>query len=171
MPLLTPLIRADRDGDHLDDAREHYRITRAVLDDLATPDDSIPIRPEYLARLIDQAADDDAVFVPDVGSPIIWAARFLTMNGKRNDCCQQYTEPTAEQIAADVAEIEAILALMRVVLAAVKPWRTWTKVNRVSKQEVIECPVCKGRLQLSQAAYNGHVWGKCETKGCVQWME
>lgn len=83
VPLLTPLIRADRDGDHLDDAREHYRITRAVLDDLATPDDSIPIRPEYLARLIDQAADDDAVFVPDVGSPIIWAARFLTMNGKR----------------------------------------------------------------------------------------
>lgn len=95
----------------------------------------------------------------------------LTMNGKRNDCCPQYTEPTAEQIAADVAETEAILARMRVVLAAVKPWRTWTKVNRVAKQEVIECPACKGRLHLSQAAYNGHVWGKCETKGCAQWME
>jgi pyruvate dehydrogenase (quinone) len=83
VPLLIPLIRDGRDGDHLDDAREHYRVTRAVLDELAQPDDSIPIRPEYLARLIDQTADDDAVFVPDVGSPIIWAARFLTMNGKR----------------------------------------------------------------------------------------
>lgn len=81
--LLTPLIDAGRDDDHLTSAREHYTVTRKVLDDLATPDDSIPIRPEYLTRLLDQGADDDAVFVPDVGSPIIWAARFLTMNGRR----------------------------------------------------------------------------------------
>ena len=60
---------------------------------------------------------------------------------------------------------------MRLVFTVVKPWRTWTKKNRVAKEEVIECPACKGRLHLSQAAYNGHVWGKCETEGCVSWME
>lgn len=37
--------------------------------------------------------------------------------------------------------------------------------------EVVECPACKGRLHLSIAAYNGHVHGKCETDGCVAWME
>jgi hypothetical protein len=38
-------------------------------------------------------------------------------------------------------------------------------------QGVVTCPVCKGRLRLSHAAYNGHVWGQCETEGCVSWME
>lgn len=38
-------------------------------------------------------------------------------------------------------------------------------------KEVIECPKCKGRLHLSIAATNGHVWGKCETEGCLAWME
>ena len=38
-------------------------------------------------------------------------------------------------------------------------------------QDMVECPVCKGKLHLSHAAVNGHVWGKCETAGCVEWME
>ena len=36
-----------------------------------------------MARLIDQLADPDAVFVPDVGSPVIYAARYLRMHGGR----------------------------------------------------------------------------------------
>jgi len=35
----------------------------------------------------------------------------------------------------------------------------------------VQCPNCKGVLHLSHAACNGHVWGKCETDGCVAWME
>jgi len=85
--------------------------------------------------------------------------------------CEKYREPTAEEIAASEAEMEAALAKHRVVMTAIRPWRTWSKQNRVAKQEVIECPACQGRLHLSQAAYNGHVWGKCETAGCVEWME
>ena len=41
------------------------------------------IHPQYLARLIDQHADEDAIFTADVGSPVIWAARYLSMTGKR----------------------------------------------------------------------------------------
>ena len=33
--------------------------------------------------MIDQLASQDAVFTCDVGTPTIWAARYLTMNGKR----------------------------------------------------------------------------------------
>lgn len=36
---------------------------------------------------------------------------------------------------------------------------------------VTECPKCQGRLHYSRAAYNGHVHAKCETKGCLSWME
>jgi len=36
----------------------------------------------------------------------------------------------------------------------------------------LPCPVCKtGRLYYRVAAYNGHMHAKCETDGCVQWME
>ncbi len=33
--------------------------------------------------MIDEAASDDAIFTADVGTPTVWAARYLTMNGKR----------------------------------------------------------------------------------------
>ncbi len=38
-------------------------------------------------------------------------------------------------------------------------------------QGVQECPECGGKLHMSHAKSNGHVWGLCETKGCLQWME
>ncbi|GAA5115051.1 ubiquinone-dependent pyruvate dehydrogenase [Pseudonocardia adelaidensis] len=81
---LLPMLDRKTDRRHLDDARDHYRRTRAKLDELATPSrNNAPIHPQYLARLVDQHAADDAVFVPDVGSPVVWAARYLTMNGRR----------------------------------------------------------------------------------------
>jgi pyruvate dehydrogenase (quinone) len=36
-----------------------------------------------VAKTIDRLAGDDAVFLPDTGTPVIWAARYLHMNGKR----------------------------------------------------------------------------------------
>ena len=61
----------------------HYRKTRKTLDELAVNDrDRTPIRPEYVAGLADQLAADDAVFTVDVGSPVVWAARYLKMNGR-----------------------------------------------------------------------------------------
>ena len=35
----------------------------------------------------------------------------------------------------------------------------------------IECPACGKVLKYSRSSYNGHVWGKCETEGCLQWMQ
>ncbi len=81
---LLPLLTRKTDRDHLEDSVEHYRETRTKLDELATPSKrNAPIHPQYLARLIDEAAADDAVFIPDVGSPVVWAARYLSMNGRR----------------------------------------------------------------------------------------
>ncbi|HEV7420688.1 MAG TPA: ubiquinone-dependent pyruvate dehydrogenase [Mycobacterium sp.] len=81
---LQPLLHQKDDRDHLDRSLNHYRRTRKALDGLAVNDhDRTPIRPEYLTRLTDRLAADDAVFTVDVGSPDIWAARYLTMNGRR----------------------------------------------------------------------------------------
>lgn len=81
---LQPLLRPKADRAHLDRSLQHYRKTRKSLDGLAVNDrDRSPIRPEYLAGLADRLASDDAVFTVDVGSPVVWAARYLRMNGKR----------------------------------------------------------------------------------------
>jgi pyruvate dehydrogenase (quinone) len=72
------------DTKHLDKARAHYRKTRASLDELAVNDHNrTPLHPQYLARMVDQLANDDAIFTFDVGSVTTWAARYLTMNGSR----------------------------------------------------------------------------------------
>jgi pyruvate dehydrogenase (quinone) len=81
---LRPLLNQASENGHLDRALKHYRKTRKSLDDLAVNDrDRTPIRPEYVARLASQLATEDAVFTYDVGTPTIWAARYLTMNGRR----------------------------------------------------------------------------------------
>jgi pyruvate dehydrogenase (quinone) len=81
---LQPLLRPKFDRQHLDRSLRHYRKTRQRLDELAVNDrDRTPIRPEYVAGLINRLASDDAVFTCDVGSPVVWAARYLTMNGRR----------------------------------------------------------------------------------------
>ena len=81
---LLPRLANRTDRSHLEDAVAHYRKTREKLDELAVPSKGKrPIHPQYLARLLDEAATDDAVFTADVGSPTVWAARYLTMNGRR----------------------------------------------------------------------------------------
>jgi pyruvate dehydrogenase (quinone) len=81
---LLPKLKARTDRRHLDGAVAHYKKARQGLDELAegTPGRK-PIHPQYLARVLSEAAADDAVFTADVGTPTIWAARYLKMNGRR----------------------------------------------------------------------------------------
>ncbi|HCS61799.1 MAG TPA: ubiquinone-dependent pyruvate dehydrogenase [Microbacterium sp.] len=81
---LLPRLANRSDRSHVEDSVTHYRKTREKLDELAVPSKGKrPIHPQYLARLLDEAATEDAIFTADVGSPTVWAARYLTMNGKR----------------------------------------------------------------------------------------
>jgi pyruvate dehydrogenase (quinone) len=81
---LTPQVTPKQNRNHLDQCLEHYRKARKGLDDLAAGvPGRKPIHPQYLAKIVDELATTDAVFTCDVGTPTIWAARYLTMNGKR----------------------------------------------------------------------------------------
>ncbi|ECO1510319.1 ubiquinone-dependent pyruvate dehydrogenase [Salmonella enterica subsp. arizonae] len=79
---LLPLVEEKSDRKFLDKALEHYRDARKGLDDLAKLSDKA-IHPQYLAQQISHFAADDAIFTCDVGTPTVWAARYLKMNGKR----------------------------------------------------------------------------------------
>jgi pyruvate dehydrogenase (quinone) len=81
---LLPRLKRKTNRRFLDNALKHYASARKGLDELARPSaPGQPIHPQYLTRMIDEIADDDAVFTADVGTPTLWAARYLTMNGKR----------------------------------------------------------------------------------------
>src|SRR5580704_10588742 len=81
---LLPLLEQKADGAHLEEAQAHYKKARKGLDDLATGEpDKMPIHPQYLSAVVNRIAAEDAIFTCDVGTPTVWAARYLTMNGKR----------------------------------------------------------------------------------------
>ncbi|QTL03136.1 ubiquinone-dependent pyruvate dehydrogenase [Aquabacter sp. L1I39] len=81
---LLPKLTEKTDPTHLETHVAGYRKVRAGLDDLAQGTAGHPpIHPQYLARLVSEAATDDAIFTFDVGTPTIWAARYLKMNGRR----------------------------------------------------------------------------------------
>jgi pyruvate dehydrogenase (quinone) len=81
---LLPLLKAQHDDTHLTRAQRHYAKARKELDDLAKGiTGSKLIHPQQIAKAISDKAADDAVFTCDVGLPTVWAARYLTMNGKR----------------------------------------------------------------------------------------
>ncbi|MCP1195679.1 ubiquinone-dependent pyruvate dehydrogenase [Acetobacter senegalensis] len=80
---LLPRLAARTDRTHLDKCLELYKKARQGLDDLATGGTKKPIHPQYLTRLINETATRDAIFTADVGTPTVWAARYLKMNGQR----------------------------------------------------------------------------------------
>lgn len=82
---LIPLLNQKTDkSHHLKKSLDHYRKARKDLDSYAIgKTGQMPIHPQYVAKLIDEMASTDAIFICDVGTPTIWAARYLHMNGKR----------------------------------------------------------------------------------------
>ncbi|MDO3409021.1 ubiquinone-dependent pyruvate dehydrogenase [Saccharibacillus sp. CPCC 101409] len=81
---LLPLLSEGRDSGHLRKSVERYGKVRAELDDLAEDKSGRrPIHPQMLTKIVSDAAAEDAVFTCDVGTPTVWSARYLQMNGRR----------------------------------------------------------------------------------------
>jgi pyruvate dehydrogenase (quinone) len=81
---LLPRLPVKTDRAHLDDSLANYRKARQGLDDLASGDAGHkPIHPQFVAKTVSELAAADAVFTFDVGTPTVWTARYVTVNGRR----------------------------------------------------------------------------------------
>ncbi|TWV44416.1 pyruvate dehydrogenase [Streptomyces misionensis] len=82
---LTPAVREKPSRRFLDRMlRHHVRALEGAVG--AYTHDAgrhTPIHPEYVASVLDEEASDDAVFTVDTGMCCVWAARYLTPNGRR----------------------------------------------------------------------------------------
>ena len=83
--------------------------------------------------------------------------------------CEKYEEPSAAEIAETEAAIDRHMDRMRKVMPMIGKIKEDHKGHTWSG--IVACPACGGKLHLSHAGCNGHVWGKCETKDCVAWIE
>ncbi|KRF63240.1 pyruvate dehydrogenase [Bacillus sp. Soil768D1] len=81
---LLPLLSETHDTHHLDKFVSNYQDVRRGLDKLAIGKPGRkPIHPQFLTKVISNLASEGTVFTCDVGTPTLWAARYLEMNGKR----------------------------------------------------------------------------------------
>src|ERR1700736_7913 len=81
---LLPKLQQNADAKHLKLSLDHYHKARKGLDELATEgNERKGSHPQFVARQMSELAHDDAIFTCDVGTPTIWASRYLRMNGKR----------------------------------------------------------------------------------------
>ena len=82
---VLPMLRQKTDRSFLDrmlheHARKLEEVVGAYTRDI---EHHIPIHPEYAARILDELAADDAIFTVDTGMCNVWAARYITPNGRR----------------------------------------------------------------------------------------
>ena len=81
---LEPMIEEKHDDKFLRTHVEKTEHFNKKLQHYVTKGPGIkPIRPEYVAAVLDELADDDAMFFADTGTPCIWAARHIHYGPKR----------------------------------------------------------------------------------------
>ncbi len=83
--------------------------------------------------------------------------------------CAKYEEPTRADIAISNARANAAVVRLKASFPLIDRVK---KLHRGEDWKGVEtCPVCSGKLHMTHAKFNGHVWGKCETDDCLSWME
>lgn len=81
---LLPMIKIREDDNFLSQQLEFYKEVKKKLliyvNDSGKPD---AIHPEFVASVINELADDDAIFTVDTGMCCVWAARYIHGTGER----------------------------------------------------------------------------------------
>ncbi len=82
---VLPRLRQKSDRSYLDRMlREHAGKLEQVVEAYTRDvEQHVPIHPEYVADAVDDLTADDAVFTVDTGMCNVWAARYITPNGRR----------------------------------------------------------------------------------------
>jgi pyruvate dehydrogenase (quinone) len=82
---VLPLVQEKSDRKFLDKMlHDHTRSLEKVVGAYTQKvEDRRPVHPEYAAAILDDVAADDAVFTVDTGMCNVWAARYITPNGRR----------------------------------------------------------------------------------------
>lgn len=80
---VLPFLEEVTDSSFLEKCQERYKDNRKNLMEHARPVKGKAIHPEYLTKVLSEKAANDAIFTVDVGTPTVWAARYVDMKAGR----------------------------------------------------------------------------------------
>lgn len=81
---LLPMLDEKKDAGFLNDQLDFYeKVKKAIQVYVEDPGEIDLIHPEYVCSVINQQADEDAIFTVDTGMSCVWGARYLDATGKR----------------------------------------------------------------------------------------
>jgi hypothetical protein len=83
--------------------------------------------------------------------------------------CPEFRAVTDDELREDQATVEAAVLRMEKVAPLVDHLKT--AYAGKTTQGRAKCPACGDKLSWSISGYNGHVWMKCPTEDCVNFME
>lgn len=83
MAALLPLVAPKSARDHLEKQQHQWQDDLQDYLDQGEEHDPALIHPQFVANMLDRKAGDDAIFVSDVGTAMVWMLRHLKANGKR----------------------------------------------------------------------------------------
>lgn len=84
--------------------------------------------------------------------------------------CDKMEERTREEIEDEDREFDRSVSRMVKVFPVVNELKR-KHGKGTGGAGVVECPECKGVLHWGIAKYNGHIRMRCETEGCISFME
>lgn len=97
-------------------------------------------------------------------------------NNETSVVCPDREFPTEAELAEQEKEFrerfdftQAAIVLIAKKSDAKPTWDEGDKREKGSEGTII-CPKCNGTLHYTVSGYNNHIWGKCETEGCLSWM-
>jgi len=84
LAVLLTLLREKEDATFLNRQLEFYKVVKKnLLYYVNDPGEPNSIHPEYVASVINELADRDAIFTVDTGMCCVWAARYINGTGER----------------------------------------------------------------------------------------
>lgn len=83
--------------------------------------------------------------------------------------CDKREFSTAEECAASEKEMQAFMDRLTKIGPVIGELKKKHRGKGFSG--VIECPCCKGKMNVSIASSNGHARVQCETKDCCRFIE
>lgn len=83
MSALLPIIAAKSDADHLERQQKQWAEDLEGYEKEGEESDPALIHPQFVANMLDQKAAENAIFVSDAGTSMVWMLRHVKANGKR----------------------------------------------------------------------------------------
>lgn len=98
-----------------------------------------------------------------------WAKRMPCFSRNKSEItCKSYAEPTDKELQDKEDEWGKVIEKLTIVMPLVNDLKA---KNPNGGSGVDKCPVCGSKFRYAISPHNNHMHAKCDTEGCIKFME